>query len=202
MASSRTSASPPVVVGSRSRVDAAPIEPRPVVLADAAQLHRAMLNLVSNAVKFSRVGGGVLLRSRPRTTAWSRSGSSTTDRDPGRGPAKARGAVLPRLERRRGADPGHRAGAADGAVDRDQPPRHLRTLLRRGAGDHRAPFDFRWQRSVSGLLTREQTAAPPALIPLPHRLAPARASVAHLDAGSGSRSHAARPGGCNPERKP
>jgi two-component system OmpR family sensor kinase len=33
-----------------------------VVLADAAQLHRAMLNLVSNAVKFSREGGQVQLR--------------------------------------------------------------------------------------------------------------------------------------------
>ena len=32
---------------------------RVVVLADAAQLHRAMLNLVSNAVKFSREGGEV-----------------------------------------------------------------------------------------------------------------------------------------------
>ena len=42
-------------------VDAAPIEPWPVVLADAAQLHRAMLNLVSNAVKFSRTGGDVHL---------------------------------------------------------------------------------------------------------------------------------------------
>ena len=43
-------------------VDAAPSEPSPVVLADAAQLHRAMLNVVSNAVKFSRVGGDVHLR--------------------------------------------------------------------------------------------------------------------------------------------
>jgi signal transduction histidine kinase len=42
-------------------VDVAPIEPWPVVLADAAQLHRAMLNLVSNAVKFSRSGGEVHL---------------------------------------------------------------------------------------------------------------------------------------------
>ncbi len=40
-------------------VDVSPIEARPVVLADAAQLHRAMLNLVSNAVKFSRPGGDV-----------------------------------------------------------------------------------------------------------------------------------------------
>jgi len=40
-------------------VDTAPIGPGPVVLADAAQLHRAMLNVVSNAVKFSRVGGDV-----------------------------------------------------------------------------------------------------------------------------------------------
>ena len=41
----------------------APDEDRQVVvLADAAQLHRAMLNLVSNAVKFSREGGQVQLR--------------------------------------------------------------------------------------------------------------------------------------------
>jgi two-component system, OmpR family, sensor kinase len=42
-------------------VDTGPVEPPPVVLGDAAQLHRALLNLVSNAVKFSRVGGDVHL---------------------------------------------------------------------------------------------------------------------------------------------
>jgi two-component system OmpR family sensor kinase len=42
-------------------VDAAQTDPGPVVLADAAQLHRAILNLVSNAVKFSRAGGEVRL---------------------------------------------------------------------------------------------------------------------------------------------
>ncbi len=42
-------------------VDAVPDGPGPVVLADAAQVHRAILNLVSNAVKFSRTGGDVQL---------------------------------------------------------------------------------------------------------------------------------------------
>jgi len=42
-------------------VDAVPAELWPVVLADAAQVHRAILNLVSNAVKFSRTGGEVQL---------------------------------------------------------------------------------------------------------------------------------------------
>ena len=42
-------------------VDAVPDGPGPVVLADAAQVHRAILNLVSNAVKFSRAGGEVQL---------------------------------------------------------------------------------------------------------------------------------------------
>jgi two-component system OmpR family sensor kinase len=40
-------------------VDAA--DRKPVVLADAAQLHRALLNLLSNAVKFSHEGGDVRL---------------------------------------------------------------------------------------------------------------------------------------------
>ena len=42
-------------------VDAVPDGLGTVVLADAAQLHRAILNLVSNAVKFSRTGGDVQL---------------------------------------------------------------------------------------------------------------------------------------------
>jgi len=42
-------------------VAAVPAGPMPVVLADAAQVHRAILNLVSNAVKFSRTGGEVQL---------------------------------------------------------------------------------------------------------------------------------------------
>lgn len=42
-------------------VEPAPDEPRPVVLADAAQLQRAVVNLLTNAVKFSHEGGDVRL---------------------------------------------------------------------------------------------------------------------------------------------
>jgi signal transduction histidine kinase len=58
------------------------------------------------------------------------------DRHPERGPVQAGGAVLPGLERGHRAHPGHRPGAADGAVDREQPPRDLRPLLGGGSGDH------------------------------------------------------------------
>ena len=61
-----------------------------VVLADAAQLHRAILNLVSNAVKFSRTGGDVQLyvdasEGRPSSRSSTRGSASRRRTSPGLG---------------------------------------------------------------------------------------------------------------------
>ena len=169
-------------------VDAVPAGPGPVVLADAAQVHRAMLNLVSNAVKFSRDRGrGPAVRGRLGATR-SRSGSSTT------------GSASPRRDQLK---LGERFYRASNAVEEQIPGTGLGLrMVQSIVNNHHGSFGL---ASVEGQGTTARCASPcngpsggrpdrgtdrrpAALRTMRHRLAPVRASMAHLDAGSGSRT--------------
>ena len=84
-----------------------------------------------------------------------------------------------------------------------QPPRQPLSGLGRGPGHHgHAAPACEWP--VEGAADRGTDCRPPALRAMRHRLAPVRASVAHLDAGSGSRNllMSCDPAAENPERNP
>ena len=67
----------------------------PEIVADKRALNQIMLNLVSNAIKFTDRGGKMTVSARPRTTASSRFGRRHRRRHRRRGPAAHRRSVLP-----------------------------------------------------------------------------------------------------------
>ena len=106
-----------------------------IVRVDRGQVERALINLGSNAVKFTPEGGQVLLSAE-------RSGDSTiiSVHDTGIGIPASRprapvGAVLPRRQRDGRRHPRHRAGSRHRARHRRGPRRGARHRVGRGGGD-------------------------------------------------------------------
>ena len=131
------------VVAARREVDVDvefPTEPLRV-LADQTQILRAVLNVVSNAVKFSRPGGWVRGRRRRRGRRRGGHRPGQRHRHPGGRAADRRAALLPRLQRRRPADRRHRAGHPDRADDHGAARRHGAVRVGRARGHHGAPAD-------------------------------------------------------------
>ena len=113
------------------------LPPEPVVLeGDAAYLERLVLNLVSNAVKFTPEGGSVDVDVTAGSEVARAAGQGHRDGHPAGGAGPAVPAVLPLDPRHRARHPGHRARPAHRPLDRRGTPRQRRLRV-----DSRGRYD-------------------------------------------------------------
>ena len=107
-----------------------------MVSGDSGQLDRLVMNLLSNAVKFTPAGGSVSVGAGCDGELAVLRVSDTGIGIPATRPEGPVHPVLPRVQRGRGVDSGHRAGPGHRPHDRGQPPRRPGRGVAGGQGHH------------------------------------------------------------------
>ena len=164
-----------------------------VVRVDRGQVERALINLGSNAVKFTQEGGQVLLSAERSGDGDDHLGARHGHRHPGRRPRAPVRALLPRGQRHGRRHPGHRSRPRHRARHRRGPRRRARHRLGRGGGDDDAGRAPRRPTRPRARLTEAPASGAAAGMPGPSRAFGRRcAYLAHSSFGP-VHGRAARP---------